>query len=233
MKKIIYCLIIALVVCLSATACGENQDKDGSSAKSTAQQETETQGNTENEETPTETPAETPIEDWGVAENIISKNNSMYARAHLKFPGLSGRDEGTGKIAYQLDETLVILDSQCRGDEPEVEGDLVENVFPAYLDKAKKIMKAYRGVRGKDFEFNINEKESVVINGYDMCKYVGEHTYTFNDEEKSIAFVAYATKLKTNGAFVYWMVLDESEDQSLGDLIESHAENMAKTLYDD
>ena len=231
MKKSVV-TILSIVLIFSFFGCdkGTNNASDMAEKSSAKAEETASEATTAE---PTETPAETPIEDWGVAENIISKNNSMYARAHLKFPGLSGRDEGTGKIAYQLDETLVILDSQCRGDEPEVEGDLVENVFPAYLDKAKKIMKAYRGVRGKDFEFNINEKESVVINGYDMCKYVGEHTYTFNDEEKSIAFVAYATKLKTNGAFVYWMVLDESEDQSLGDLIESHAENMAKTLYDD
>jgi formate C-acetyltransferase len=40
---------------------------------------------------------------------------------------------------------------------------------------------------------------------------------------------AYGTQL-SEGGFVYWIVFDDSKDQSLKDLVNSNAENMAKSL---
>lgn len=174
------------------------------------------------------------VTEWGVQESIVSKKNDKLGCAYIKFPTLSGITRGTGKIAYQKDETLVILDAERKTGSPAV--DLIENVFPAYFDQTKDIMDSYRQMNYENFEFSVSEKETMNINGYEMCKFTGKHTYTVKDvntfevENININYVAYATQLKTNGAYVYWMVLDESEDQSLTKIIEDYAYKMALSL---
>ena len=51
-------------------------------------------------------------------------------------------------------------------------------------------------------------------------------------QQNEMDFVSYTTRLKGNNAAIYWMVIDESVDHSLGKLIESHADKMAQTLHE-
>lgn len=179
-----------------------------------------------------ETTVQIETNDWGVKDNILTSKDGKDVRAYINLPESTGLKQGSGKIAAQSDETLIILDSMKTNEDPVVEGDLVENILPVYFESAKNIMDQYRSIRYNNFDFEVFEKETLNINGYEMCKYKGEHSYTYDGEATSVSFVSYATKLKSNGAYVYWMVFDRTEDQSLGDLIESHATNMAYSLYE-
>ncbi len=225
-EKSIAMILVLLMVCFGLTACGEKEDK----VDSIEQQNSETV-KTENEDT-----SFNPKE-WGVQEDIVSEKNDILTRAYIKFPTLSGITEGTSKIAYQKDETLVILDAERKTGSPQLIEDSVDNVFPAYFEQTEAIMDVYRQMNYTDFKFDVSSKEIVTVNDYEMCKYTGKHyfkvkDYNGNIEDKALNYVAYATKLKGNGAYVYWMVIDESEDQSLGKTIENYAGNMAKTLYE-
>lgn len=131
-----------------------------------------------------------------------------------------------------MDDTLVILGAENDFEEPTIEGDPIANIFPAYFQKVNGILEAYRGSRYKDFAFEIISQESLSVNDYEMCKYKGKHTFTYKGENVEMSFVAYATRLKANDAVVYWMVLDETDEQSLSELIESHADKMAKSLHE-
>ncbi len=169
------------------------------------------------------------ISNWGEPEFIMAENENGLVEARVRFPALLGIIKGTGKIAYQKDKTLVILDAERMSGSPEVTDN---NILPAYFEQTKKIMDAYRTDRYKDFEFSIESKQEIKINDYDMVKYVGNHTFTYKGEPVTWHFVAYSTRLKGNNACIYWMVLDFSEDQSLSKTIADYALKMAYTLHE-
>lgn len=225
-KKVILCLSLILLFIL--TSCGNNTVQAEGVNKDTSTENINSSGETEREST-----EDNSVNDnWGVDENCVTEKNGVTLRAYIKFPYLCGIVEGTGKIAYQTDESLVLLGKEISFEEPEVEGDKIENIFPAYFGKVAEIMEAYRGAKYKDFEFEITSKETVDVNGYEMCKYTGKHTFASRKDSFEMNFVAYATRLKGNDAVVYWMVLDETDNQSLSEVIESHADKMAQTLHE-
>mgnify|MGYP003300822225 CR=1 FL=1 len=224
-KKMILC--VSLILLFVLTACGNNTVHAGGVDKDTFAENINSSETLESEFTENEAD-----DKWGVDENTITEKNDKKVRAHIKFPNLCGIVEGTGKIAYQPDESLVLLGSEIDFNEPEIEGNKIENIFPAYFIKVAEIMEAYRGAKYKDFEFEITSKETVNVNGYEMCKYTGKHTFASRKDNYEMNFVAYATRLKGNDAVVYWMVLDETDDQILSDVIESHADKMAQTLHE-
>ncbi|MBQ8164632.1 MAG: hypothetical protein IJZ94_02280, partial [Clostridia bacterium] len=59
------------------------------------------------------------------------------------------------------------------------------------------------------------------------------HTYTHDGVAGSMSFVAYITQLKSNDAYVYWIVLDESETQSQYDKINECAKKIAESLHEE
>lgn len=211
MKKLLSLLLIT-ILCVSLAACSNESAKEPSTNSNSSVQNSE------------------KTDDWGVQEKIVATKNDVISVANIKFPSLTGIVEGTGKIAYQKDKTLVILDAEMKEVFPNIAANSCEEVFPAYFEQTRAIMDAYRQMNYDNFEFSVANKETVTVNGYEMCKYTGKHTFTVNGENDEMNFVAYATKLNGNGAYVYWMVLDESEDQSLTETIEEYADKMAKTL---
>lgn len=227
MKKILFSLICGIIVLGVATGCGKqmpeenlNNDKINNIESNNNEQST------------------TNIENWGVQENIVARKNSITTTAWIKFPTLSGIVRGTGKIAYQKDKTLVILDAERETGSPALIEDNIENTFPSYFEQTKAIIDAYREMNYDNFDFQVNQKEKIKINDYEMVKFTGKHTYTFKDintfeiENVELNFVAYATKLKSNDAVVYWMVIDESEEQTLMSTIEEYSKNMAYSLHE-
>ena len=236
MKKRIYLILIS-ISCLCCWACGSKSTttKDPSPTEAILTPE------------PTKEPiiTEAPLEDfnpteWGVQEKLISEANGNRARAYIRFPEYAGVMKGTGKVSYEVlsteESTLIILDTQTEDVLDVLEGK-AENILPAYFAETKDILVGYRTMAYSNFEFHITNRENVTINDYEMCKYIGTHTFTVREATGSVEyclnFVAYATKLKTNGAYVYWMVIDESKNQTLGSYIEEQALKMAKTLYDE
>lgn len=227
MKKTVQYILLLIFLCACLVSCGKENNKiegehnpNDEATQNGSEEAIENAEDVENDE------------NWGVEENIITEKEAIKARAYIKFPFLAGITEGQGKIAYQTDNTLVILGSEIDFEKLAVEDNKTENVFPAYFQKVKGIVKTYRRANYQNFEFEISEKELVTVNDYEMCKYTGQHTFTIDGQPKSIAYVAYATKMKANDAVVYWMVLDESEDQSLGSTIESHAKKMAESFHE-
>lgn len=229
-KNMILCL--SLILLLVLTACGNNTVHAEGVNKDTSTEDINSSERPESELTEGEETEENVDDKWGVDENIITEKEEQKLRAYIKFPNICGMVKGTGKIAYQPDESIVVLGSEIDFNEPEIEEDKIENIFPAYFEKVAEIIAGYRGAKYKDFEFEITSKETVNVNGYEMCKYTGKHTFASRDNNFEMNFVAYATRLKGNDAVVYWMVLDETDDQSLSEVIESHADKMAQTLHE-
>ena len=223
MKRIISILLISIMILMCFAGCGKDKEPVITDTPSISVNDKETQ-------TSEETTSKEDTDDWGVQEKIVAGKNDTLTTAYIKFPTLSGIVRGTGKIAYQKDKTLVILDAERKTGSPALTNDSCDNVFPAYFEQTKGIIDAYRQMNYDNFDFSVANKETVTVNGYEMCKYTGKHTFTVNGENDEMNFVAYATKLNGNGAYVYWMVLDESEDQSLTKTIEEYADKMAKTL---
>ncbi len=226
MKKRIFWCLLMLVITLGITACGVKKVEASGINKATEY----TGNNTQSEEKQEE--IEQTEDDWGVQENLVTEKNDIKQRMHIKFPFLCGIMEASGKIAYQDDMSLVILDSQYKNSAVLDTVLAADEILPIYFEQTQRIIDSYRNANYKDFAFEITDKETVTINDYEMCKYAGKHTFTFKGEQCEMAFVAYATRLKGNDAAVYWMVLDETEDQSLGSVIESHADKMAESLYE-
>lgn len=229
MKKLFLSLLCGVMLIGLSTGCGKQITEETPNNNST---------NTENSSKEEQKEPEINLDNWGVQENLTTRKNNNTITAWIKFPTLSGITRGTGKVAYQKDKTLVLFDGERQTGSPELVGGKIENVLPAYFEQANVIMDAYRQMNWSDFDFKVNSKEVMTINGYEMCKYTGKHTSTFKDvntfetENIEMNFVAYATKLKGNDAVVYWIVIDESEDQSLGKTIEEYAKNMAYTLHE-
>lgn len=229
MKRILSILLITMMILMCFAGCGKDKEPVNTDTPSTSSNDKGTQ-------TSVETNDKEDIDDWGVREEIVAGKNDILTTAYIKFPSLSGIVRGTGKIAYQKDKTLVILDAERKTGSPVLTNDSCDNVFPAYFEQTKGIIESYRQMNYDNFEFSVSDKEIVTVNGYEMCKFTGKHTFTVKDvntfetKNEDMNFVAYATKLNGNGAYVYWMVLDESEDQSLTKTIEEYADKMAKTL---
>lgn len=224
MKKTILGLLCAILALVISTGCGKE-----------ATEETPNNNNSTNTENNSKEEQKEPtvnLNDWGVQDKITTRKNNNTITAWIKFPTLSGIVEGTGKLAYQKDKTLVIFDAEHKEVFPNLSANSCDEVFPTYFEQTKAIIDAHRQMTWDNFDFKINSKETMTINDYEMCKYTGTHTFTFQGEADSMSFVAYATKLKGNDAIVYWMVIDESENQSLGKTIEEYAKNMAYTLHE-
>lgn len=230
MKKIILTTILLGCLMFGLVWCGNKEPNITKANNPTESNRDEKESESEQKHN-----GEVESEKWGVAESHISEKNGIKSRIYINFPTLCGIMEGSGKIAYQEDGSLVILDSQYKYS-PVIDDELlVDQVFPAYFEQTIKIINAYQNAYFKDFAFEITDKELVTVNDYEMCKYTRTHTFTFKDEPCEMAFVAYATRLKGNDAVAYWMVLDETEDQSqvhLQEVVQQHqVQELIHILY--
>jgi hypothetical protein len=221
-------LLTGLILLMSLTACGTSAS---SSTEENAVEESIASEAPENQESEKEIVEEsqTVDDDWGVWESQTATNDGGENEdVYIKFPDLAGVSYGAGKVATQLTQTTVVFGRQW---EESSSVTSVDEVFLAYQDDASYSIKKYRDNWDYDnFQFEITSQEHTEINGYQMCRYEGIHSYTDDGELVEMQYVAYAAQLKGNGAYVYWVVIDESEDQSLGDLISENAEKMAWTL---
>lgn len=228
MKKII-ATILALVMVLSLAACGGKTEEptSGNDTPNVEQPKEETKAPAVEAPAPTEEPAGP----WGVTDNFTAFANDTFGGYYINFPELTGVPKGSGLVAYQSDGSLVIVDGQIIGGTIEVGS--VDEVLPAYFEQTIIMMDLYRNSAYDNFAFEIASQEHTTVNGYEMCKYAGVHSFTMDGVAATNNFVAYATQLNSNGAYVYWMVLDETADQSLGNTIADHAYRMALSLVEE
>lgn len=117
-----------------------------------------------------------------------------------------------------------------------IECSSIEEIFEAYSDRwSETAQDMHDNSAYSDCKFVAEKREMTEINGFSMCRYEGTHTYNHTDFSTgavtpySCYFVAYGTQL-SEGGYVYWVVFDNSADQSLKDLVNTSTENMAKSL---
>lgn len=218
-------ILLTVLLLLSAAACGRQSETSPVETAGKTPSKEETQA----EEVPAVTTEEAE-EAWGVRDSVTVGNEGKLVNLSFCFPVYTGIPESTAVLAYQDDNTRILVDVYFEGISPEVES--LEAVLPAYFEQTEMVFSTNYGVRYQNASFTLESQELVHINDYDMCKYTGKHSFEYSDTDYTYAFVAYAIQLKENGGYVYWLVQDESQDQSMGETIESHAYNMAMSIFE-
>lgn len=220
--------IFILTIMLGLTACGKTNTENREQEDKETEKSEEITSVFEDKEIEEDNVEEV---EWGVTDMFSANKDDKTTTIYINFPSLTGIPEATGLVAYQEDDTKVVLDAYIEGKSPEV--DSVSEVFPAYFAQTLLIFKVNYGSRYSDGEFALEEQELLTVNDYEMCKYIGTHTFKYEGKEFSYRFVAYSTQLKMNGAYIYWLVQDESEDQTLFETIEDYAYKMGTTLWEE
>ncbi|MBQ7432165.1 MAG: hypothetical protein IJV50_01655 [Lachnospiraceae bacterium] len=170
--------------------------------------------------------------DWGVSIGNVATNGAQQTVSFtIHVPYDAGAHIGTGIEGIQGKNIRTILDQQMSEEQIE-EGTALEEVLPALFPQTMKIYQERFGFYYENGQFEVSKHQNLTINGRDMCCYEGQHSWTYEGEDLTYAFVAYTTQL-SNGMYVYWMAIDETEDQSSFDLVAEYAEKMADTFREE
>ena len=230
MKKIISLVLIFTVVFCLAACKKDPADSTANNAEGGAQTQSPSVDSQEIPDTTESTVEEITADNWGVAQRGSAWSNTYSEGYYVNFPNYTGYTESHGYVAEQLDGTMVITCGQ-NDESPEIGS--VSELFPAYFDQLKFTMRATHGLHTQNHVFTLKRDSAEVFGDYQMHRFDGEVEFDDWDEHVKYAFVAYATTLKSNGAYAYWVVYDLTDDQSNGDLIAEHALNMAKTFREE
>ena len=222
--------IFTFILCLMLIICCVECKKDETIDKASNENSKESVEEESTDSMPADDDEETP---WGVTENTVVDNNNKLLRVFVNFSDFTGPTRGSGKLATQSDGSILLFDGQS----PEITlpSEKIEDVFPAYFERAVFMLESEYVAKRKNFDFTIEQKENVTINEYEMCKISGKHSYTVVDEnykekDYSCNYVAYATRTKGNNAIVYWMVIDGTKDNSLVNKIDELGQKMANSF---
>ena len=172
----------------------------------------------------------------GAYKDFVTRDNRLY----IKYPSLI--PTSTNRVAYQTDETVVLVEYISERDYASEITDL-ESILKVAIENNDEHgtpgdwMKDYWKIRRDNgyVKMSIESTELETVGQYDCCKYVGTavHLGKNDTEEKVTQFVGYATFTKNGNEPFYWMVFDESEDQSLGSTIADYAKKMGYTIVED
>ena len=221
MKKFII-LVFIFAMMLTLVACNKEQQPPKDNGSSTP---------TDQEEDVNET--QDPLE-WGVMERGYVETEEAIGVYAIHFPRLTGVSEGYGLIAEQTDGTGVLISGQNM-DSPKI--NTASELFPAYFEQLQYTFEQYYGLRSSNFELSLLDTGSTVIADHDMYTFTGVVSFDYNWQNeitrREYQFISYATTMKTNGGYAYWVVYDCSDEQSNGELIKEHALNMAKTFREE
>lgn len=225
MKKYLTLLLIVLLL-LSLVACGESSGNvpNGTEGRPSQNEdkETQTQEETKNNE----------LENWGVVDDFSVQNEDLnVSTVFFRWPAATGRSAATGMAATQSDGTFVLVDGYSNGISPK--GVALEEFFPKYYEQTLNAFSRNYGSNYSDGKLNAKSEGVSTINGYKVCKFTGEHSFKFKNQDYTYQFVAYVTNLKANGAYVYWLVQDETSDQSAGQQMEENALKIIQSLWEE
>lgn len=222
--------MMTLTLVLSLFGCGKKNTAAGGSGNADADNVNVV---TDNISDGSAQDAEKKNNEWGVRGfHTTSTKDYKFQGMYINYPKLIGVSEGTGQIAYQDDGTFIIVDGQTVSS-PDVKDGKLENVLTAYFEQTVDIIKGYKSFTYDNFELNIKSQKKTKVGDYDMCRFTGTITSENNGEKYENFFTAYSTKLKGNDTFAYWMVLDDTEKQSMKKTVEEYADKMSETLVED
>ena len=168
--------------------------------------------------------------EWGITDRFTARNDQGQESCYINLPQATGHSEGYARFTTHANRTALFYAGQnpkC----PEISS--ISEMFPAYFETIEYALKAYYGFMSENYEFSLNSNKAVTVGDYDMHTFEGEFEFDNDDEHCKYQFVAYATTLKSNGAYAYWVVYDTSEDQSNGELIKEYAYKMARTFREE
>lgn len=224
MKKVL-CALLAVLILLSLCACG----KPGKPASPNNGPTTPATGNSNTTPAEKETKPALP-ENWGVEDMRSISVDQNLITVHFSWPAGEGLTAGTGCASDQWDGTWVMVDGYVVGTSPE-DVDL-KDFYPAYIQQTKDALADYYGSRYKNGEITVGEGVLSTIGEYEVCKYSGKHVYEFSGKTYEHPFVVYATTVKGNGAIIYWMVQDVTEDHSAGKQVEENATRIILSIWE-
>ena len=226
MKKIL-CVLLSVFCILFCVGCaGDDELNISDETKSeTALNATSTADDTDGVTT------DGKEKKWGSAEIVETVTKNGVGSFFISLPNINTISRGGARIAQQTDGTLVLIGVEDVSDDAVPES--LDKVVEFYNFRSSRCLDSFRNWDFENFDFVIKSTENVEINGYKMCKHRGTHTFTYKGEPYEMNFVAYAMQLNANNGYVYWIVIDETEEQGLSETIASHAENMAKSVVEE
>lgn len=224
MKRLLVIVLSLLLLCFCLTACGGDKESGKeTSTNSTSQNEIVT-NDTENSDVKVE-------ETYKIDDSIDTENSSgVMGTAYIKLPELASMRRGQGQVVDQSNDMLILMGGQHL--ETTITSNAIEEVLNDFFVQPIDVLSKYRRVDYQNYKFTISDTENVSINDYQMCKYKGEHTFTNNGEDGKMNYVAFVAKLKSNDAYVYWIVLDESIEQNQSKDIDTCATKIAESLHE-
>ncbi len=244
MKKKFLTMILVVCMACAMAACGKQEEasvNNGQTEDSGENKDSES-GNTEQEEEKQEEKKETSDgEEWGLKykSNIAARNTEdKKVRFYINYPTLMPHNEmDTCEVTYQKDSSLV---AKFESWYKKYSIDSLETML---ADGNEPVCEAMWGYYDSDLgydtsyetSFEVDTTELTTINGFPMCKYVGNLIFDNGETKHTIPFVGYAADLQVGeGAYVMWMVFDNSEFSKLDPLeagtIEEYALKMAESL---
>lgn len=229
MKRIFALLLVTLL--LSFAACGGDKpdETDGDTTAAHSQTQATTKTDPVSKETTGKTENQVNPDTWGVADRVAAGKGDSEVY-FINSPYYTGYAEGYGLFAEQLDDTAVIIFGE-NDDSPEITS--ISELFPACFGQLQYTVEKIYGSRASNVELTLTGNAPAKVGDYNMHSFTGTISFDYKGNPREYSFVAYATTLKSNGAYAYWVVYDISDDQSKGDLIAEHALNMAKTFREE
>lgn len=176
------------------------------------------------------------LSDWGNYKMLRLHDCSVY----IKYPVLIPTSDN--RIAYQGDGSVVMVVPMGGNLGEQITG--LDTILPIAIDNPESpkspifMLKSYFSVHSDGYvDLTVDSSSMETIGQYDCCKYTGSAKYVadkeFAPEEHTIQFVAYATFTKSTNEAFYWLVFDETKDQTMGDVLADYAKKMGYTIVED
>lgn len=235
---IVTIVIIAVIAVVIATVLLIfNRDNNTAVDNNHANSGTEININNQNNTNNSVTDKNEEEKEWGITDRWTAEKGTS-APFYINQPKYRGYTEGRGLYSEHIDGTSTIVVGQHKN---LTTIDNISTFFPTAFNDLEYTLQSIYGLLADNFKFSLENNRAVEINDYQMHMFEGYFEFDteiksmgkWQDVHRKYCFVAYATTLKSNGAYAYWVVYDTSEDQSKGELIKSHALNMAKSFREE
>lgn len=234
MKKKLINMILVFCMACSMAACGKQEEITGNNKQT--EDNAVSPSDSEDKE---QEEKEASVEEWGLVYGRFTRNKADEAVwFYINYPTLMPHNEiGICEVTYQKDSSLVVKLASWY---EKYEIDSLETMLE---DGNELVCEAMWDYYEGDFDYDtsyvvsieVESTELTTINEFPMCKYVGATVFDNGETKHSIPFVGYAADLQVGeGAYVMWMVCDNSEFSKLAPLeegvIEEYALKMAESL---
>lgn len=240
--------ILMMVLTLSFTACGSSNSNVDTTVTTTNKEES-FDNSTKEDEPKKEVKKDDSklLKNW--RDGARMKNNRggvilddsediQTVLYYCDFPGIVPRDPVY--IAYQWDASFawaVPRNERKVNSMEEIFEDFVLENRPGHdFSNLDLYMEDFRDIHYKDFGLEVETEEKDVVGDYNVIRYTGKHTYTYDNEPQSIPFVAYTVELnQLPNCYTVIMVFDDtinnpSKDPVNEEIIDAYARKMVSSI---